>query len=67
MLRGETAPTSTAQMSDNSALERAKRFTFRHFERLLVVFLVASLLLIHFYIDKVESKDSSSKPNPSQG
>ena len=49
---GPESPESTAdQMSDNAALERVKRFTYKHFERLLVVFLVASLLLIHFYID----------------
>ena len=49
---GPERPESTAeQMSDNAALERVKRFTYKHFERLLVVFLVASLLLIHFYID----------------
>lgn len=32
-------------------LEQVKRFVNRHFERLLVLFLVASLLLIHRYID----------------
>jgi hypothetical protein len=32
-------------------LEQAKRFIYRHFERLLVLFLVASLLAIHFFID----------------
>ena len=32
-------------------LEQAKRFVYRHFERLLVLFLVASLLAIHFFID----------------
>jgi hypothetical protein len=32
-------------------LEQAKRFINRHFERLLVVFLVASMLLIHFFIE----------------
>jgi hypothetical protein len=49
---GPDDPASVAEtMSDNTGLERAKRFTYKHFERLLVVFLVASLLLIHFYID----------------
>ena len=38
-------------MSENAVLESIKRFTNRNFERLLVVFLVASLLLIHFFID----------------
>lgn len=33
------------------AIDTAKRFVQRHFERLLVVFLVASLLVIHFFID----------------
>ena len=37
-------------MTDH-AIETAKRFVQRHFERLLVVFLVASLLVIHFVID----------------
>jgi hypothetical protein len=38
-------------MSDSTTLERSKRFVFRHFERLLVVFLVASLLLIQQFIE----------------
>ena len=38
-------------MTDNATLERTKRFINKHFERLLVVLLVASLLLIHFFID----------------
>lgn len=38
-------------MSDNAALEQSKRFVNRHFERLLVVVLVASLLGIQQYID----------------
>ena len=33
------------------SLEQAKRFINRHFERLLVLFLVASMLLIHFFIE----------------
>jgi hypothetical protein len=48
---GLDGPAPTDQMSDDATLERVKRFTYRHFERLLVVLLVASLLLIHFYID----------------
>jgi hypothetical protein len=36
---------------DTVLLERTKRFVNRHFERLLVLFLVGSLLLIHRYID----------------
>ena len=38
-------------MPDQAGLEQAKRFMNRHFERLLVVFLVASLLLIQQFIE----------------
>lgn len=38
-------------MPHSDFLEQAKRFVFRHFERLLVLFLVASLLLIHNFIE----------------
>ena len=38
-------------MSEGDATENLKRFVNRHFERLLVVVLVASLLLIHNYIE----------------
>lgn len=38
-------------MSDNAVLDALKRFTNRNFERLLVVLLVTSLLVIHFFID----------------
>jgi hypothetical protein len=38
-------------MAEDAALEPAKRFINRHFERLLVVFLVASLLLIQYFIE----------------
>ncbi len=34
-----------------SDVDRVKWFIFRHFERLLVVLLVASMLIIHAYID----------------
>jgi len=45
-------PTPTrGPMTDNVALEQIKRFVYRHFERLLVVFLVASLLLIQQFIE----------------
>jgi hypothetical protein len=47
----DASPLPRQQMSTNEAIERAKRFTNKHFERLLVVLLVASLLLIHFFID----------------
>lgn len=42
---------SLDQMNENASLEHAKRFIYRHFERLLVVLLVASLLLIHNFIE----------------
>ena len=38
-------------MNDNEAIEQTRRFVNRHFERLLVVLLVASLLLIHYFVD----------------
>src|SRR2546428_8246665 len=37
-------------MNDDTALDRTKRFVFKHFERLLVLLLVASLLLIQQFI-----------------
>jgi hypothetical protein len=40
-----------ARMDENPALEQTKRFVNRHFERLLVVTLVVSLLLIHNFIE----------------
>ena len=39
------------KMNDNAALEQTKRFVYRHFERLLVLLLVGSLLLIHNFIE----------------
>jgi HD-GYP domain-containing protein (c-di-GMP phosphodiesterase class II) len=36
---------------DENSVEQLKRFVYRHFERLLVVILVASLLLIHNFIE----------------
>ena len=38
-------------MNDNVVVDEARRFVNRHFERLLVVFLVASLLVIHYFIE----------------
>jgi hypothetical protein len=38
-------------MDENAVLEPTKRFINQHFERLLVVFLVASLLLIQYFIE----------------
>jgi len=38
-------------MSESEVLEPTKRFINRHFERLLVVFLVVSLLLIQYFIE----------------
>lgn len=42
---------SPSAVNGTDLLEQVKRFVNRHFERLLVLFLVASLLLIHRYID----------------
>jgi HD-GYP domain-containing protein (c-di-GMP phosphodiesterase class II) len=42
---------SLEKMDENAALERTKRFIYRHFERLLVLLLVGSLLLIHNFIE----------------
>jgi hypothetical protein len=42
---------SGTPMTEPNAAENLKRFVNRHFERLLVVVLVASLLLIHNYIE----------------
>ncbi len=44
-------PQDSEQMNGDNAIEHAKRFVYRHFERLLVVLLVASLLIIHFFIE----------------
>ncbi|MEK7403314.1 MAG: HD domain-containing protein [Gemmatimonadota bacterium] len=38
-------------MTDNAVLEPTKRFINRHFERLLVVLLMVSLLLIQYFIE----------------
>lgn len=38
-------------MNENAVLEPTKRFINRHFERILVVFLVATLLLIQYFIE----------------
>ncbi|MGH7638336.1 MAG: HD-GYP domain-containing protein [Gemmatimonadaceae bacterium] len=37
-------------MNENVDLEQAKRFVYRHFEKLLVLALVAATLVIHFFI-----------------
>jgi len=42
---------SAMPVTDSQQLQNAKRFVNRNFERLLVLFLVGSLLLIHRYID----------------
>ncbi len=39
-------------MAETRALERAKSFLFRHFERILVLLLVASLLGIHYVVEQ---------------
>jgi len=41
----------SAEMTDPETIDRAKRFVNRHFERLLVVFLVGTLLLIQQFIE----------------
>lgn len=51
LLAGEDANSLPEQMSNTTALEQSKRFVLRHFERLLVLFLVASMVAIHFFID----------------
>jgi hypothetical protein len=51
MLPAELDPKDPRVMTDNVALEQAKRFVFRHFEKLLVLLLVATTLLIHFFIE----------------
>jgi HD-GYP domain-containing protein (c-di-GMP phosphodiesterase class II) len=38
-------------MNDHTAIEQAKRFVVKHFERLLALLLVAATLLIHFFIE----------------
>ena len=47
----DSDPTDLRAMNDNVALEQAKRFVFRHFEKLLALLLVAATLLIHFFIE----------------
>lgn len=51
MLPVESDPKDLPAMTDNVALEQAKRFVFRHFEKLLVLVLVATTLVIHFFIE----------------
>lgn len=48
---GIQGPPPQEWMSNDTAVEQAKRFFYRHFERLLVLVLVASLLLIHGFIE----------------
>src|SRR5436190_5685497 len=50
-LSGPSGSLPTDWMQTDTTLEQMKRFMFRHFERLLVVLLVASLLLIHRFIE----------------
>jgi hypothetical protein len=49
--RARQIPNTEPLMTGAMMVERAKRFVNRHFERLLVVLLVASLLLIHNFIE----------------
>ena len=39
-------------MAHPRALERAKSFFFSHFERIFVVLLFASMLIIHYFVDE---------------
>ncbi len=48
---GSATPLGEHPMSEPNPAENLKRFVNRHFERLLVVVLVASLLLIHNFIE----------------
>src|SRR5712692_11299932 len=45
-------PHPEAHVAEARALERAKSFLFRHFERILVLLLVASLLGIHYVVEQ---------------
>jgi hypothetical protein len=51
MFSAESDPKDLPAMNDNVALEQAKRFVFRHFEKLLALLLVAATLAIHFLIE----------------
>lgn len=51
MISVASDPKDLSAMNDNVALEQAKRFVFRHFEKLLVLLLVATTLVIHFFIE----------------
>lgn len=44
-------PKDLKAMNENVFLEQAKRFVNRHFEKLLVLLLVAATLVIHFFIE----------------
>jgi HD-GYP domain-containing protein (c-di-GMP phosphodiesterase class II) len=53
--RPNSRPEREVHLVQPSSLERAKRFFFRHFERIFVLLLVASLLGIHYLVEqKVE-------------
>jgi len=45
-------PHPEAHVAETRALERAKSFIFRHFEQILVLLLVASLLGIHYVVEQ---------------
>ena len=51
MLVVDSDPKALRAMNDNVALEQAKRFVFRHFEKLLVLLLVATTLVLHLFIE----------------
>lgn len=44
-------PDRVDTMSRSAALDRAKWFVFEHFERLLVILLVAAMAAIHWFVD----------------
>lgn len=47
----QETPDAGVHMTDQSLLERVKWFLFEHFERVLVILLVASMLGIHWLVD----------------
>src|SRR2546429_8288789 len=47
-----TTPTRRGTVAHPRALERAKSFFFSHFERIFVVLLFASMLIIHYFVDE---------------
>lgn len=48
---GSQSTQQSKPMNDSVALEQAKRFMYRHFEKVLVLLLVVTTLVIHFFIE----------------